>query len=109
MEKLERLVIDQLRSRVLTDDNLEKLAKLVNDELQSTSSVLRERLDVIDALKKTDEDPRFLFYDDCQVARLLVWKLQAVEHVGWNTDSLTISFRVHDAGKRMIMLEPSII
>jgi len=61
---------------------------------------------VIDALKKSDEDPRFLFYDDSQVVRLLVWKLQEEEYAGYNTDSLTISFRIHDDRKQMVLVEP---
>jgi site-specific DNA recombinase len=48
-EKLERLVIDQLRAKVLTDENLEKLVTLVNEELESASSQLKEQLDIIDA------------------------------------------------------------
>lgn len=64
---------------------------------------------VIDALKKTDGDSRFLFYDDCQIVRLLVWKLQEEEYAGWNTDSLTISFRIHDDRKQMVLFEPGVI
>ena len=48
-EKLECLVIDHLRSEILVDDHLEKLVTMVNEELQSESSLLKERLDVIDA------------------------------------------------------------
>ena len=48
-DKLERLVIEQLRAKVLTDENLEELVTLVNEELQLASSHLRERLDIIDA------------------------------------------------------------
>jgi len=47
-EKLERLVIDKIRSRILTEDNLEQLVKLVNEELQSASYGLKDRLDAID-------------------------------------------------------------
>ena len=61
---------------------------------------------VIDALKKSDGDSRFLFYDDCQIVRLLVWKLQEEEHTEYNTDSLTMSFRIHDDRKQMILVEP---
>jgi len=64
---------------------------------------------VIDALKKSDGDSRFLFYDDRQVVRLLVWKLQEQEYAGYNTDSLTISFRIHDDSKQMILVEPRVI
>ncbi len=45
-DKLERLVIEKLKSRVLTDDNLEELVKLVNEELRSASLELKERLDI---------------------------------------------------------------
>ncbi len=34
---------------MLTDDNLEKLVTMVNEELQSASCVLKDQLDVIDA------------------------------------------------------------
>ncbi len=47
-EKLERLVIDQVRSKVLTNENLEELVTLVNEELQSASCGLKDRLDAID-------------------------------------------------------------
>ena len=64
---------------------------------------------VMDALKKSEGDPRFLFYDDHQVIRLLVWKLQETEYTGYNTDTLTISFRIHDDRKQMILVEPRVI
>ncbi len=48
-EKLERLMTEQLQSRVLTDSNLEELVKLVNEELGSASSELKDRLDTCDA------------------------------------------------------------
>jgi Holliday junction resolvase RusA-like endonuclease len=64
---------------------------------------------VIDALKKTDGDPRFLFQDDCQIVRLLVWKFQEEEYAGYNADSLTISFRVHDDRKQMVLVEPGVM
>ena len=47
-EKIERLVIEQLKARVLTDDNMEELVKLVNEELQATCCGLKDRLDAID-------------------------------------------------------------
>lgn len=64
---------------------------------------------VIDALKKSEGDTRFLFYDDCQVVRLLIWKIQQQECTGYNTDTLTISFRIHDDKKQMILIEPEIM
>lgn len=64
---------------------------------------------VIDALKKSEGDPRFLFYDDCQIIRLLAWKLLETKYTGYNTDTLTISFRIHDIKKQMILIEPKIM
>jgi len=46
-EKLERLVTEQLQSRVLTDSNLEELVKLVNEELRSASEAAANRFDDI--------------------------------------------------------------
>ena len=48
-QKLERLVIDQLQAKVLTDRNLEELVTLVNEELQFASSRLKDQLDNVDA------------------------------------------------------------
>ena len=61
------------------------------------------------ALKEKAGDPCFLFRDDSQIARLLVWKIEREEQPGWNTDSLTISFRVHDDDIGIDGLEDSII
>ena len=48
-DKLEHLVIDQIKERVLNREWLEELVRLVNEELDSTHGVLRDRLDTIDA------------------------------------------------------------
>ena len=64
---------------------------------------------VLDALKKSEGDDRFLFYDDCQVVRLLVWKIQQEEQADYNTDTLTISFRIYDPSKQMILIEPEVM
>ncbi|GAJ16076.1 unnamed protein product, partial [marine sediment metagenome] len=47
-DKLERMVIEQLKARVLTDDNLEQMVKMVNKELRSASTELNDRLDTCD-------------------------------------------------------------
>jgi len=44
-DKLERLVIEQIKTRVLTDENLEELVSMVNEELDSVSDGLKERLE----------------------------------------------------------------
>lgn len=64
---------------------------------------------VLDALKEKEGDSRFLFHDDFQIARLLIWKIQREEQPGYNTDSLSISFRVHDDKKQMVLIRPETI
>ena len=48
-DKLEQLVIEQIKERVLNQEWLEELVGLVNRELDSSHDILRERLDAIDA------------------------------------------------------------
>ena len=48
-EKLERVVVEHIRSDILNNENLEKMALVVNDEFLSANSGLKERLDIIDA------------------------------------------------------------
>ena len=68
--KLEQAVIDKLQSRVLTDENLEELVKLVNEELKSTSSELRERLDTCDAELKEVKARLSRLYDALETGKL---------------------------------------
>ncbi len=62
---------------------------------------------VLDALKEEKGDSRFLFHDDNQVIRLLIYKLRSEKLLQYNTDSLTISFRVHDSNRQMLLVNPS--
>lgn len=61
---------------------------------------------VLDALKAEKNDDRFLFYDDCQVMRLLIYKLKSKKIPDQNTDSLTISVRLYDPNKQMMLINP---
>jgi len=60
---------------------------------------------VLDALRRNDKTGLkrnvFLFYDDSQVVRLLVYKIPRKEDETCDTDGLDISFRVHDHKKEM--------
>jgi site-specific DNA recombinase len=47
--KLEKVVVEHIKSEVLNDDNLEKMVLMSNDEFSSASSGLKERLEIIDA------------------------------------------------------------
>ncbi len=48
-EKLEKAVVTQLRREVLTEKNIEELVCLVNEELRSSSELLHEKVQVVDA------------------------------------------------------------
>ncbi|WP_435367237.1 recombinase [Dehalococcoides mccartyi] len=47
--KLESAVIKQIKSKVLTEENLEELVTQINEELESTSSHHKKKLAVLDA------------------------------------------------------------
>ncbi len=48
-DKIEKIVIEQINQKVLTQECLEELVKLVNEELDSAHGLLKDKLDVIDA------------------------------------------------------------
>jgi site-specific DNA recombinase len=48
-DKIEKLVIEQIKQKVLTQGCLEDLVKLVNEELDSMHGLLKDKLDSIDA------------------------------------------------------------
>lgn len=64
---------------------------------------------ICDALKKREDDNRFLFNDDSQIVRLLIWKIQKIEDPLYETDSYDISFRIHDSNKSMELVQPEIM
>ena len=58
---------------------------------------------VLDALKG------HLFEDDSQIVRLLLVKKEAELLAGYDTDSLVISFRIHDPKRDMILINEKIM
>ncbi|MBA7499088.1 hypothetical protein ES704_01828 [subsurface metagenome] len=64
---------------------------------------------ICDALKKRRGDDRFLFNNDSQIIRLLIWKIQRVEDPLWETDGYDISFRIHNSSKPMELVQPEVI
>ena len=48
-DKLERVIVEQIREKVLNNEWLQELVELVNKELDSSHTVLGDRLDAIDA------------------------------------------------------------
>jgi len=94
---------DNVRSSLLDLAIIARISaqKMTRQDVDNISKV------VLDALQKSGNDMRFLFYDDKQVIRLLVWKIQQEEDSEQNTDTLGISFRIHDPKKQMILEMPS--
>lgn len=64
---------------------------------------------ICDALKKRSSDNRFLFNDDSQIVRLLIWKIKQKEDPLWQTDSYDISFRIYDSSKIMELVQLEVI
>jgi site-specific DNA recombinase len=69
-EWLERLVIEQVKERVLNPDWLEELVKLVNEELDSSQGILRDRLDTVDAELNEVELRLSRLYDALETGKL---------------------------------------
>ena len=60
---------------------------------------------VLDSLKKSRNEPKapFLFEDDSQIIRLLLYKIRKSDIEESKTDSIVISFREHNPKKQMIL------
>ena len=69
-DKLEQMVIEQVKHRVLNQQSLEELVGLVNMELDSTHDILREKLDAIDAELNDVEVRLSKLYDALETEKL---------------------------------------
>ena len=69
-DKLEQLVIEQIKHRVLNQQCLEELVGLVNMELDSSHDILRERLDALDAELNDVEIRLSKLYDALETNKL---------------------------------------
>jgi site-specific DNA recombinase len=69
-DKLEQLVIEQIKERVLNQEWLEELVRLVNKELDSSHDTLRDRLDAIDAERNDVRIRLSKLYDALETGKL---------------------------------------
>ncbi len=69
-DKVERLVVDQIKDKVLTHEHLEELAKLVNEELDSTQGIHKERMDAINATLNDVKARLSRLYDILETGKL---------------------------------------
>jgi len=68
--KFEDVVLDKIRERILTDENLRELVRLVNEEMDASTGIYRERLDTI--VEELAETKRRLdrLYDALETGRM---------------------------------------
>jgi Holliday junction resolvase RusA-like endonuclease len=71
---------------------------------QDIDNVAKIVLDALKKSKKNIEKP-YLFEDDAQIIRLLIYKQERNELNGYETSSIVISYREHDPNKQMILVE----
>ena len=69
-EKLENLVIEQIKSKILTPECLDELVKLVNEELDSANILLKDKLDAIDIELYDVGDRLSKLYDALETGKL---------------------------------------
>lgn len=75
---------------------------------QDVDNIAKTVLDALRKSKKNEHKP-YLFEDDSQIVRLLVYKLETKKLKGYETNSLVISFREHNPQKQMILVEQNVI
>jgi len=69
-KNLERIVTEQIKSKILNDDVLEKLVALVNQDLDNAHSSYREKLEVLDAEVKDVSSRLTALYDALETGKL---------------------------------------
>ncbi|MFC1910535.1 recombinase family protein [Chloroflexota bacterium] len=69
-DKLEKLVTQQLKAKVLNQEWLKELVGLVNEELDSSHDILREKMDDIDARLNDVRIRLFKLYDALETNKL---------------------------------------
>ncbi len=69
-EKIERLVMEQVKSKILDMKNLEELVKLVNEELDAGHILVREKIANIDLEMNEVENRLSRLYDALETGRL---------------------------------------
>jgi hypothetical protein len=69
-EKLERAVIEQLKSKVLTEANLEEMVKMVNEDIRAASCGLKDRMDAADTELKDIQARLSRLYEVLETGKL---------------------------------------
>lgn len=69
-EKLEKFVIEKLKSRILTEENLAELVRLTNEELLASQHESAERLGVVDMQTKALKQRLDKLYDALETGKI---------------------------------------
>ena len=69
-DKIEKLVIEQIKHKILTQECLEELVKLVNEELDSANGLLKDKLNSIDAELNDVKSRLSKLYDALETGKL---------------------------------------
>jgi site-specific DNA recombinase len=96
-EWLERMVIGQVQEKVLNEKCLEELVRLVNEEIDSTHGILKDRLDIIDAELNDVKLRLSKLYDALETGKL------SLDDLAPRIKELKT--RQHDLGKAKVQLE----
>jgi len=67
---LERIVTEHIKSKILNNDVLEKLAALVNQDLDNAHSSCREKIEVLESEVKDVSSRLFKLYDALETGKL---------------------------------------
>ena len=89
-DKLEYIVIEQIKERILNDEWLEELVGLVNEELDTNHSEYKDRLDLIDA-ELTEINIRLSRnYDALETGKLALDDLAPrIKEIRWREEELS--------------------
>lgn len=109
------LSVEQIRKDLTIESDNPNLKKLQKEKLDVAIVVYLQKTSyknqdvdnltkvILDALKKPpiDDGRPYFFEDDCQVARILIYKKEREEDQHSNTCQISISMRKHDPKKEM--------
>jgi len=87
-ELLDIAIVFYLNESRMNRQDVDNLAKVVLDGLQKD---------------KTNPDLPYLFTDDSQVIRLLLYKIRKTDDERYDTDQLYVSIRKHNPKKQMLL------
>jgi len=83
-QKFEKVVIDKIKEHILTEGNLRELVKMVNEEMDTTASETRQRLETVTAERANIHRRLEHLYDALEAGKLtlndLAPRIQALRH-----------------------------